>query len=159
MPMAKKAGPGGDLRQDGLLRPVAAVAQDLMAALAVGNPVRAHRCAAGEHFLVHDIALQRRTLVAAVLRRPAHADVAAIAALAAEVRIEGRPGVAAGCERARCDFLRDKRPHFAAQSLRSRRQLNRLKPEFVHPSSGNFCCAGRQLALRFPARCFLDQAV
>ena len=57
---------------------------------------------------------------------------AALAAFAAEARVEGRPGIATGRERPLGHLLRDERAHFAAQGFRRRRQLNRLKPEFVH---------------------------
>ena len=128
----EKTNPGSDLRQNRLLCPVAAVTQNLMAALPVGNPMRTNGRASGQHFLGHDIALQRRSLMAAILLRPPHADVAALAASATEIRIEGIPGIAAGRKRPAGHLLRDKRAHFAAQCLRRRRQLDRFIPEFVH---------------------------
>src|SRR6185295_10487597 len=82
---------GGDPGQDLAFRPLAAVAQDLVAALAVRDPVRADRRAAREHFLGDHVALERRALMSAEPFRPAHADVAAGAALAAERRIEAVP--------------------------------------------------------------------
>jgi hypothetical protein len=101
---------------------------------AVRDPVRAHRRAAGEHFLGHHVALERRALVAAVLFRPAHADVAALAALAAERGIEAVPGIAARRIGAGCAFRSEKLSHLAAQFFGFRRQPHRVEPEFVHGS-------------------------
>jgi hypothetical protein len=81
----------GDPRQDLATRPLAAVPQDLRTALPVGDPVRTDRRPAGEELLDNDVALEHRSLGAAVLARPAHADPAARADLAAELRIEGVP--------------------------------------------------------------------
>ena len=82
-------------------------------ALAVRHPVRGDRRARREHLLEHDVALERRALVAAVLLRPRHADPAARAHLQAELAVVAAPGPRALVGRALAHRLAQELAHLA----------------------------------------------
>ncbi len=84
-----------DARQVFVALGLGAVAQDLRAALPVGDPVRGYGRAGGKQFLDHDIARERSRLAAAVASRQGHAQPAATAEFAAEFGIGPHPRVGA----------------------------------------------------------------
>ena len=73
-----------DARHDARCQHFGRQAHQQQRALALGDPVRGHRCAAGEQFFEHHIALQCRALLPAVVFGPGHAEPAACAERAAE---------------------------------------------------------------------------
>src|SRR5206468_12683618 len=82
----------GDPGEKALPLLLGAEAEEEGAALAVGHPVGGDGRPRGQAFLEHDIALEGRPLVAAVLLRPHHADPAAGAELARELAVAAAPG-------------------------------------------------------------------
>lgn len=64
----------GNLWQDQLPSPLAAVLEDLRAGLPIRDPMRAARCAGRQHLLGYDEALQVGVLAATIPLRPGHAD-------------------------------------------------------------------------------------
>ena len=68
-----------------LLACVGPVQQDLLARLAVGDPMRSNRCPRDEQLLEHDEPLERTSLASAVRARPRSADPPAPPELGAEL--------------------------------------------------------------------------
>ena len=132
------AGALGDGRQVSPLERLAAVPQQVRADLPVGDPVRRDRSPGGQEFLHHDVAFQRRTSLAAVLRRYRHADPATFGQTPAERLVPARePGIAGRDEPARRPFgpqkLPDLRPELrSAGRQRPDRRQQRRAPHGPH---------------------------
>src|SRR5690242_9210188 len=75
-----------DARQHRLTLLLAAEAQDERPALAVGHPMRADRRARRQQLLGDDVALEEAPLLPAIFLGPGHADPAALAEAATELR-------------------------------------------------------------------------
>src|SRR5206468_11757846 len=112
-----------DGRQDLLALRLRAEAQEQRAALPVRHPVRAHRRAGGQHLLHHDVALEERALVAAILLGPRHADPTARAHAARELAIEPAPGLRALDRCRAAELLAEEVAHLGAEALGLGRQV------------------------------------
>ena len=124
--------PPRDGRQEALALLLRAEAQQQRAGLAIGHPVGADRRAGGEGLLEHDVALQERALVAAVLLGPRHADPALGGELLRKLRMvptpSARPLFGGELGQLRPEELAD----LLAQLFRLGRQLVKLEVERGH---------------------------
>jgi len=119
-----------DARQDVHLDVLGRVFQQDRAALAIGDEEAAGRRIGDAHLLGHDVAFEERALVAAIFLRPGHAEPAAGADLARELRHVGV--LAVGLERregAGGDFLGEEGAHLLAKLLTFFRQADRIETE------------------------------
>src|SRR6185369_9142868 len=112
---------------------------------AVRYPVRRDGRARRQHLLEHDVALECRALVAAVLLRPQHADPSAGAYLQAELAVVATPGPLALVGRALAHRLAEKLAHFAPQLLGLGRQVQQLEIEGRHGGALRVLLAVAQL--------------
>jgi hypothetical protein len=98
----KEALAPGNGGQVGLPLDFGAEAQQQVAALAVGDPVRAHRRPRRHQFFRDHVTLEEAALAAAITFRPGHADPATLAQLAGKLRVVagGEVGVRPGQVRA-----------------------------------------------------------
>jgi hypothetical protein len=118
--------------QDHFFDALAAVLEDLRAALPVGNPVRHHRRSGREQFLHDDVAFERRPLVSAVFLRPRHAEVAARAALDAERAVGRSHGADGGHEASFGPFLVEKGAHLGPEACGRGRHGDRREAKLRH---------------------------
>jgi hypothetical protein len=106
----------GDSWQEARLLLFGAEAQDTRAALAVGDPVRSHRCPRCEQLFQDHEPLQRGPLMPPVPLGPRHPQPTALAELMAEVRrVPIEPPVAPRLERAGGELLREEGAYLGAQ--------------------------------------------
>jgi hypothetical protein len=124
--------PLGDAGKEALTLRLRAEAQEEGTALPVGDPVRGGGRPRGQRFFEHDVALQRRPLVTAVLLGPGEADVAGRPELAREVAVEAAPGERALGRAAVAELAVEEIADLLADLLRLQRQLTQVEIERGH---------------------------